>query len=140
MKANQIRSELLHQHVVLRSDLSAVKELVERWRAGSSTREAVRGALLRLGEVLEEHNDREEELLGEIIPTIDEWGVDRAEIMNERHVEEHHELYGALVVVAESPDAEAAAPLLRFLCGRILEHMKREEEAFLGRDVLTARV
>ncbi len=137
MTLREIRRELLQAHTDLRSDISSVRLLVDRWRHRESTREEVRAALLRLGESLGAHNRREEDLLGAFIPTVDAWGHDRAEIMNERHIEEHHEIYGALVVASESSDADAAAPILQFLFARILEHMKREEEAFLGRDVLT---
>lgn len=136
MTRKEIRIELLGQHTQLRHGIFEMRALAKRWMEGLGSRDDVRARLLALGVALENHNDREEELLRGILGTVDRLGPERVAIMNERHLEEHHEIYGALVVASESASPEAAVPLLEFLFGRMLEHMVREEDAFLGPDVL----
>lgn len=136
MTRNQIRIELLRQHTDLRREISELRALAKLWSSGGSTRNEVHRALLRFVRSLGDHNHREEELLDGILSTVDDLGPSRATIMSERHVEEHHELHGALIVAGESPSADAAVPLLEFLFTRVLDHMAHEEDAFLGGDVL----
>jgi hypothetical protein len=40
---------------------------------------------------LTEHNQREAELLGEVIPSVDAWGEMRAARMDDLHLKEHRE-------------------------------------------------
>ncbi len=135
MKRQLIRAELLVQHADLRRRIQETRVLVQHWVHGEATRTEVRNWLIALSVALQDHNHNEERLLGGIIPAIDELGAPRASEMTDRHVEEHHELYGALVVASDSPAAETAATLLELLFGRVLDHMAHEEAAFLGRDV-----
>jgi hypothetical protein len=63
-----------------------------------------------LTDALRRHNSREEVLLRDI--TVDAWGAARDRVMTEEHVQEHAELYAAIVGIP------------------------REEQLFLGEDTL----
>lgn len=128
MKASQMRAELCEEHAQLRAMIDVVRRLAARPSQGTAGREALRGAVVQLADALRRHNLREEELLGGIIPTVDAWGPVRAEIMDEEHVAEHEELYAALL----GQDGQPVESLL----DRVLDHMAREEAAFLNEDVL----
>jgi len=104
--------------------------MVQYWGHERVTRREVRATLLALGTALEAHNEHEERLLRELSAA----GPAGEGLMSEQHVEEHHELYGALIVASESPNGATGAPLLQFLFNRILDHMSREERTVL-RDV-----
>jgi len=136
MTLKEVRTELLEQHEALRRLIADASTALTEWTRGEVPRERFRRALDAINEALESHNDREEALLRGVIAKVDAWGPAREEIMNERHLEEHEDLVGALIVAADAPDARAAAPVVAIVFKRILEHMGREESAFLRRDVL----
>lgn len=96
----------------------------------------LRACLDRLSLLLRAHNGREEELLREILSTVDAWGPARAEIMGEQHVAEHAELSAILGDAKATSDTAIADGGLVLALDRLLEHMVREEKAFLGEDVL----
>jgi hemerythrin len=136
MKRSEIRSELLGQHAALRSLIEQTCQATDRWAAGEAARYEARACLARLVDDFRRHNRREEELLSDLIPTVDPWGPARAEIMYEEHVKEHDELYAALTDATAASDPEATARLVYEVRERILEHMAREEKGFLGEDAL----
>jgi hemerythrin len=136
MKRSEIRRELLGQHAALRSLIEKTCQATDRWAGGEAARYEARAYLGRLVDDFRRHNRREEELLRDLIPTVDPWGPVRAEIMNEEHVKEHEELYTALADATAASDRKVTARLVRELRERILEHMAREEKGFLGEDAL----
>jgi Hemerythrin HHE cation binding domain len=136
MTLKEVRTELLQQHADLRRTIGEAAAMMDRWASGEDARHALRRILVHLSEALAVHNAREVALLRGVISKIDAWGEAREEIMNERHVHEHQDIFDALLVATESPNAKAAAPLLATVFDRLLEHMGREENAFLKREVL----
>ncbi len=135
MTPSEIRDELLAQHARLRSLMDEVRHVAERAARGEPVGGELREGVSRVAEVLREHNQREEDLLRAIIPTVDAWGPARAEIMDETHQREHDDLHQALLGVGERPHAFAGAGV-RALFDRILEHLAREEKIFLAEELL----
>lgn len=136
MELKKIRAELLEQHADLRRRVADARPLMDRWRREAVAPDELRDSLTALGAAIETHNAREETLLRGIIGKVDAWGPAREDIMDERHVDEHKDIYDALVVACESTNGSVAVPLLATVLDRILEHLGREERAFLSRDVL----
>ena len=136
MKSSEIRDELLSQHESLRGHLEAARLAVRRWAAGEVPVQHVRNELAALADALRTHNMREEAALRDLIRTIDAWGPERVEIMNEAHVREHHDIFEALYAVSQTQDAREGVAELDRLRTRLLEHMAREEETFLNAYVL----
>jgi len=147
MNIDEIRSELMSQHADLRRMIEDVRGAlrVTDAQAFKASEGELRARVTELARALQEHNRREEALLGEILPTIDAWGQVRREIMDEQHAE-HGQLIAALV----SPDTSGGAahgrdsstiPLppgdfLLATLARVLDHMEREEKAFLNEALL----
>lgn len=130
MKPSEIRALLLAQHNALRAQMTEAKNVAERRARGEGG--DVQALLVRLVEALRAHNAKEEELMRDIFPTLDAWGPTRAEIMVEEHVHEHEKLLASLAL-----DEQAATPAaLSKVFGELLAHMEREEEVFLGTNVL----
>jgi hypothetical protein len=123
----KIRAELLAQHRELRRRIDEARVIVQYWSHERVSRREVRAMLIALGSALEAHNEHEERLLRDLSAA----GSAGENLMSEHHVEEHHELYGALIVASESPNGSTGAPLLQFLFNRIVEHMEREERTVL---------
>jgi hypothetical protein len=128
MKPSEIRQELLGQHAEIHRRLEAA-------RYAEPT--DLHGALVRLADCLRVHNLREEELMTDIFPQLDAWGMIRAEVMVGEHLEEHRELWEAVLDTSETTDPLVAASKTRELCERIHEHMLREEKVFLNDEVLS---
>jgi len=135
MTPSEIRAELLGQHARLRSLIDETRAIAERARQGEAVGDALRDGVARLATAMRDHNAREEELLGGILPTVDAWGPARAEIMDETHRREHDELYEVLLGIRTAP-RELAGAGVTALFDRLLEHMAREEKTLLGEDVL----
>ncbi len=129
MKPSEIRKELLGQHAELR------RKMAEARRAASD-RELHR-ALLEIGELLRGHNAREEELMTDVFPWLDGWGMIRAEVMVGEHIEEHRELWETLLAAGATNDAAVARRKANELFDKVLEHMAREEKVFLSEEVLS---
>jgi hemerythrin len=136
MKASEIRTKLLAQHAQLRvlvdkvrsaSGLAKPQQSHDGQRAG----EELQSALSMLVCALRDHNAEEEQLLRDVMVTVDAWGPARVEIMNEQHAREHRELYVRLSDAA-SPDASQ----MNICLDRLIEHMAIEEKAILSEDVL----
>jgi hypothetical protein len=133
MKLSKIRAELLAQHEELRRLIDLLRILAGRIQLGDPLDLAMQEGLTRLGVALAAHNSREEELLRDLIPTVDAWGPVRAAFMDEAHCSEHDALEETLLALSKGP--------IRFLdlialFERLLEHMAEEEITVLGGDVL----
>jgi len=136
MMASEIRDELLSQHVSLRGRLAVAHLAVNRWVAGEVPRKQVRDELAGLADELRSHNLREERALRELIRTVDAWGPARVAILDEAHIGEHRDLFEALLAIGEVQDARDGAREFDRLRVRLLDHMAREESAFLNTTVL----
>jgi hypothetical protein len=134
MDLESMRSELSAQHAELRRMIEAVRESASEEPAARSGPD-LRSRLDELSRSMREHNRREEELLGDVLPTIDAWGSVRRDIMTEQHVSEHGELAAALDDVGPLSEDNECRALLSTL-DRVLEHMAREEKAFLSDPLL----
>jgi|ERR1019366_1192107 hypothetical protein len=135
MNPSEVRGELLEQHADLRAMIGEVRRAVRCAHESEAMRCALRARIESLSLALRTHNHREEEILRGILVTVDAWGPVRVEIMSEQHVAEHGELYGVLHANVTSHTAVDDRVLDAGL-DRVLEHMAREEIAFLGEDVL----
>lgn len=131
MTPNEILDELLGQHAQLRAKIQAARAIA---RTGDGRR--LQDALGEIAHSLRHHNLREEELLNDILPTVDTWGSIRAEVMVEQHVTEHTQLYEALLIVDTARGTEVAAVEAEALFAHILAHMDREEKVFLTPEAL----
>lgn len=136
MTPGEMRTELLGQHAEMRSTIQRVLGLVVRMRGGEKVRDELQSTLGALGDAVHAHNEREESLLREVIPTVDAWGPARADVMVEQHHLEHQALHAALLRSGAEIDPEVACASVEALLARILQHMDREEEAFLSEEVL----
>jgi hypothetical protein len=143
MKPSEIRTELLAQHERIRARVLEARGKLDEWQAEpparGELREELNGRLAALIGVVLEHNAREEELLRDVLPTVDAWGPARAEIMLEEHTREHDALYKALLDafgVAGGAAAHGARDEISALLDRMLEHMAREEKICLTEEVL----
>jgi hemerythrin len=104
----------------------------DRARDGASVVQDLPSAIRLLVDAVRRHNQREEHLLRDLIPTVDAWGQMRAEIMTDEHVHEHNLLHRTLL----GTPSELAGPDISQLLDRLIQHMAREEEAFLNERVL----
>ncbi len=135
MKPSEIRGELLHEHARIRTMLDVTLTIAKGMGASAPGRGDLQACVVRLADALRAHNRREEELLRDFIASIDAWGPTRAAIMADEHKREHDRLDAALSGVPRTPIEFAAAGIIA-LVALIRQHMDREEEAFLGEDVL----
>jgi hypothetical protein len=136
MTPSEIRKELLEEHADLRAKIEATRAAAERWRRGEPAREELRSCLAVLADGFRAHNRREDELLHELIPTVDAWGPARADVMRAEHVEEHKDLYEALIDAGAAADATAGVPPVLKVLEKMIRHIVEEERSFLGADVL----
>lgn len=136
MTPGEIRKVLLREHADIRARMDETRRAIAIWTNGDPAREELRYCLASLADTMRKHNLHEEELLREIVPTIDAWGPARAEIMDEEHVKEHDDLYAALVQAGTASEASVAKPIVNHLLQALLEHMEKEEKTFLAEDVL----
>jgi hypothetical protein len=134
MKPSEIRSELLAQHADLRVQIAEVRRLAESWEEGGEG--SMHHPLVRLTDAVRRHNAREDELMRDVFPTLDAGGPVRAEVMQEEHVLEHGALFASLVLARDTSATASPASVVAVL-DSILAHMAREEEVFLGKDVLS---
>ncbi|MEX1259167.1 MAG: hemerythrin domain-containing protein [Gemmatimonadota bacterium] len=132
---SDIRQELLSQHASVRGLAEGVKELAERPPTASAASEL--GRLLHaLGDAIDAHNAREEQLLDDIVPTIDAWGSIRAARLDEHHRQEHRRLLEAIRAAAESKDFTVATHAALAAIEELEGHMRAEEEEVLSPNVL----
>ena len=136
MKPSEIRSELMEQHARLRALLVHAREVAERTAKMRTTAE-LRDTLAEVADYVRMHNLCEESLLRDLLPTLDGWGRVRAEVMNDEHVDEHRQLYEALLVASTTSDPVLAAGKANELFDRMFVHMEREERVLLAEDVLS---
>lgn len=136
MKLSEIRADLLREHGVLSETLLEAASAAERWQAGQDARNELHGCLGRLLEQLRAHNLHEEEVLREVIPTVDAWGKARAERMLSEHHIEHSALLKTLIDASTTADVGIATSAVLRLVDQLREHMALEEKAFLGAELL----
>ena len=136
MTPGEIRAAMLAEHGEARATIRRAGELAARARACEDVRGELRATLGALAESLRAHNAREEELLREVIPTVDAWGPARAEVMVQQHRLEHDALHAAVVHARDGVDVPAPEGALDALLAALVKHMDREEEAFLYEEVL----
>jgi hemerythrin HHE cation binding domain-containing protein len=136
MKLSDIRTELLEQHRQIRESMATTRDIALRVREGDGENRELHASLIRLADRVRRHNLREEELLGNIIPTIDAWGPVRAAIMTAEHIKEHGRLYTALLGIPATSGETAAVGIVE-LIALMLDHMDREEATFLNEEVLS---
>jgi hypothetical protein len=139
MKPSEIRAELLEQHRQIRDLMSSTRDVAVRARSGDECGEELQASVRRLAERVRTHNDREEELLQDIIPVVDAWGPVRSAVMTAEHIKEHHRFHTALLSLP-STAAETAGVGVIALLALMGDHMEREEAAFLGEDVLSDEI
>ncbi len=138
MTPAQIRRELLAQHTYLRTLMDEILlHLRSPQDPGSPLASSgdVTRRLRDLASALARHNRREEELLGDLLPTVDAWGPARAEIMDESHRREHQAMRRAITDLPSVQEPFVASNV-ESLFHRVLEHMSREETTMLSDDVL----
>lgn len=129
----EIRTTLLQQH----ADIRACIEVTRRAVSDAKLDDAVlRDSLSRLADVVRMHNAAEEEALQKVLPTIDAWGAVRKDVMVAEHVNEHSEIYGALVGAGRLSPGETKVNISELL-DKMSSHMDLEEKTFLGADLLT---
>lgn len=136
MKPSEIRKELLEQHQDLRVRIDQAREVVARCQRGQAGSDDLHRALVHVADAVRMHNQREEELMRDVLPTVDAWGPVRKEVMLEEHVVEHSEIYDALLQAGQGGDLGKASTTALVLFERMVEHMAREEKVFLGADLL----
>lgn len=134
MKLSDIRRELLEQHHQLRTMMTATRVVAEHVLAGAGTRDALRSSLTRLANAVRAHNVREEELLRDVISSLDAWGPARAAMMTDEHAKEHTRLHAALLDMRSTEDTSVDSVLA--VVALMRDHMDREEAVFLREDVL----
>jgi len=114
--------------------IDVARACADRASAGAEIEDLVTAVRL-LADLVRRHNQREEQLLRDLIPTVDAWGEARAELMTDEHVREHGAIHGALLGMTRTP-SEFAGAGMRLLFDQMLDHMAREERAFLNERVL----
>jgi hypothetical protein len=131
----QIRQELMDQHAGLKLLAAKVRDMVDH-PSGADSRDQLSGLLQELGDGIDAHNDREEHLLGEVLPTLDAWGPERLARMDEHHRAEHREIAERVRAAAELPEFRAALNAALPAIDALMAHMREEEKEFLGKDLL----
>lgn len=133
MTPSEIRKELLEQHAALTTLAQAVRGAAQhRLQAPQLWRQHLR----TLAGALDEHNQREEQALRDLMRSIDAWGATRVALMDDHHAEEHSRIHSALrAAAATDAGAEAVDQVLQAL-DHLAMHMKREEAELLHADVL----
>lgn len=135
MTHSQIRTELLEQHAELRKMVDIARACADRACDSANVTDDLVTAIRLLADAVRRHNRREEHLLRNLIATIDAWGQARADLMTDEHVREHDALHGALHGMTHTP-SEFAGAGMQLMLDQLLEHMAREERAFLNERVL----
>lgn len=137
MNIDEIRIELLGQHATLRRMIEEIQGIIRRSKdaLGSELDSELRARVHEVAEALREHNVREDELLREILPTIDAWGSVRKEMMDEQHAE-HGQFTAALAAAETWIDPVRSRETVLATLARVVEHMDREEKAFLNETLL----
>jgi hypothetical protein len=131
MNANDIRRELLEQHLEIRTMCDVAENIAKRARSGDKRAGDLEGLVARLGTAIREHTAREEALLTPLVPVID----GPVGVMGEEHREAHAQIDTALRGIPPIPKEIAAVGVIA-LVRLMREHMDREEAAFLNEHVL----
>jgi hypothetical protein len=138
MKLTEIRAEVLRQHAQLRTMITDLRLVAKQASDGAPLQEELRAGLVGLAGAVLQHNILEEKWLEDTGTDVDASSPARANGLSEEHANEHEELYAALVGIGHTPIEFAGAGVAVLLDG-ILEHMAREEKAFLGDEVVPSQ-
>jgi hypothetical protein len=135
MIISEIREQLLSEHDDLRKRAAEVRGTLRRWEQGEAIQTHVRGQLLALADAIRAHNTHEEQAIGRIVRKPAREGAG-AGLMDEEHLKEHVDLLAVLTSSAVAAEPAAWQHLVDQLLVRLLDHMAREERAFLNAQVL----
>ena len=135
MTPSEIRFELLREHQELRLNITQTRDAAARALTYPSAFKELRDRTLLLCDRLRSHNSHEEELLQDLLPTVDAWGAVRAKSMKAHHVE-HEQLSAALAGASDVLELAAYEEIVLSAMDRILDHMAHEEKMYLGENVL----
>jgi len=136
MDVGDIRDELLARHEQMRAAVNDIRTAVDRVRRGDGKPADLQAALVQLAETLQTHCEHEDEVLKDMLRTVDAWGEERAEILDGEHARERRELREALVESASAHDVERLIGVAIHFAERMLEHFANEEQFVLSEDVL----
>ena len=137
MKYSKIRELLIEEHRGLRTLAAETRVAAQQILDGAvPTLEPLRARLAELEIALAAHNRHEDELLSDIILTIDAWGPQRESVMREDHLIEHSAILKSLERCASLDDQLVAAQGANELVLRMLRHMDSEEREVLHPDIL----
>ncbi len=137
MKYSKIRELLIEEHRGLRTLAAETRVAAQQILDGAvPTLEPLRARLAELEIALAAHNRHEDELLSDIILTIDAWGPQRESVMREDHLIEHSSILKSLERCASLDDQLVAAQGANELVLRMLRHMDSEEREVLHPDIL----
>ena len=139
MSPKQILDELLGQHAHLRALLADARDYAERCSRGEGDWTTLKGWLAGVLDAVRAHNRDEERLVGEVLPSLDEWAERGATFMSNEHVREHESLFEALLSASEDQDAARAGRVALAVIEQLRTHMAAEERLFLRPDVLRDR-
>jgi len=137
MKYSKSRELLSEEHRGLRTLAAETRVAAQQILDGAvPTLEPLRARLAELEIALAAHNRHEDELLSDIILTIDAWGPQRESVMREDHLIEHSAILKSLERCASLDDQLVAAQGANELVLRMLRHMDSEEREVLHPDIL----
>ncbi len=139
MTPKEILHQLLEQHAHLRELLGDARAYAELCSRGGGQPGTLKGWLVTVVDAVRTHNRDEERLVGEVLPSLDEWGERGVTFMSAEHAREHSELYDALLGASEDEDTARAGHIALATIERIRAHMATEERLFLRPDVLRDR-
>jgi hypothetical protein len=132
---SEIRLELLQEHQELRMTIAETRNAAARALTYPSAFKELRACALLLCDRLRTHNRHEEELLQDLLPTVDAWGSVYAESTKEHH-SEHEQLSEALAGASDVLEIGVFQETVLSTIDRVLDHMAHEEKAYLRENVL----
>jgi hemerythrin-like domain-containing protein len=139
-KLSEIRTELLSHHGDVRAAIEELRGVVERLRSGKGRRKELRQGLSRLSEVVARHCRHEQDVLGELILSVDAWGAVRGAVLIEEHECEERELIETLSQTDTASELDRVLSMTSSFMDRLLDHMAREEKIVLAEDVLSDEI
>ncbi len=135
-RVDRIRDELLARHTELRAAVDDIRRAVDRVRHGRSKPDVLRLSLGQLADTLRRHRAHEDDVLRDILRTVDAWGDVRADLLDEEHDIETRDLDEALGATGSTDDVERTLSITLDCVDRLLQHMAREERYVIAADVL----
>jgi hypothetical protein len=136
LKPSEILAKLLAEHAELRAMMKRTRAIAVRARSGEDAADELRASLRRLGNAVRAHNFREEDLLRNIIHSVDARDPVRTTIMTHEHLKEHSRLDTSLLGLPGAP-VELGGVGVIALIELLRDHLDREESTFLRKDILS---